>query len=274
MADSNSSNQKPAVRRRLHKGRLCGCLSVLVIIIILISTLISGCTKRHQQEKAKKQTETTYVSETVTAAAPVETEAPERDYIICIDPGHGGDDIGSSNGDRLEKVDNLRYATEVYNLLSAAEGIQVIITRQSNSTDLTNKERAEFANEAGVDLYLALHRNQSEDHTANGVEVWIQKEPEVVDDVLAYKLLEALKEVGVQYDRGVQKGFTNDSQNNFQIIEFTDMPACIVELGFISNDYDNQLFDAHYKEYARAIADVIIQMCEGGYLDDVKNPQE
>lgn len=270
MADSNSSNKKPAVRRRLHKGRLCGCLSVLVIIFILISTLIGGCTKKHNLEKEKnKNNKETHVTQTVVTDEKPAAPAPKRNYIICIDPGHGGEDNGSSNGDRLEKVDNLRYAAKVYEALSEHEGIDVIITRQSNSTDLSNKDRAEFANAAGADLYVALHRNHNDDRTANGVEIWIQQQPDVVDDVLGYKILEALKDVGIQNDRGVQKGFTNDSQNNFQIIEYTNMPACIVELGFISNDEDNKLFDEHYEDYAKAIAGVIIKMCDDGYLDAV-----
>lgn len=263
------NNSRPVVRR-VHKGRVGGCLAVFLIIFLLLITVINGCTKKHQNQKNKKEPENTSVSQTYSnETSPVEA-APKRDYIIVIDPGHGGDDIGSSNGDRLEKVDNLRYAKEVYQELSQREGVQVIITRQSDDTELTNKERAEIANSAGADLYLALHRNQLEDHTANGVEVWVQQEPDVVDDVLGYKIIEALKKVGIQNERGIQHGFTNDSQNNFQIIEYTNMPACIVELGFISNDEDNRLFDEHYKEYAAAIADVVMELCNEGYLDKVK----
>ncbi len=230
-------------------------------------TLINGCTKKHQKNKNKPDTESTSVS---SQTEPEKQKAPEKtEYIICIDPGHGGDDIGSSNGDRLEKVDNLRYATEVYEQLQNREHVKAIITRTSNDTDMDNRERAEFANNAGADLYLALHRNQLEDHTANGVEIWIQDEANVVDEVLGYKLLNALESAGIQNKRGVRSGYTNDSQNNFQIIEYTNMPACIVELGFISNDEDNRLFDAHYKDYAAAIADVVMQMIEEGYLNQV-----
>ena len=140
---------------------------------------------------------------------------------------------------------------------------------RTDDTYLDNEQRAKFANDAKADLYLALHRNESDDKSANGIEVWIQQEKSVVDEVLGFKLTEALKAVGVQSNRGVQAGYTNDSQNNFQIIEWTDMPACIVELGFISNDEDNRLFDENYKEYAIAIADVVEEMCTDGYLDNL-----
>ncbi|WP_049962846.1 N-acetylmuramoyl-L-alanine amidase [Ruminococcus sp. HUN007] len=271
---AGSSSGKKRVVRRIHKGRVCGCLTVFVLIFILISTLINGCTKKHNLQKQKKGSETSISSTVSDTGSSSQNEQVHKDeYIICVDPGHGGDDIGSSNGDRLEKVDNLRYATVVYEELMNREGLKPIITRQSNDTFMSNRERADFANEAKADLYIALHRNMSEDHTANGLEIWVQQQATVVDDVLGFKLKQELTKVGIQYDRGVQHGYTNDKQNNFQIIEWTDMPACIIELGFISNDEDNRLFDAHYKDYAKAIADAVESLCREGYLDKVKQPQ-
>lgn len=270
MSGNSTDNNSRPVARRVHKGRVGGCLAVFLIIFILLITLINGCTKKHQNQKKQPEKTGTSVSTQITEPVAVQTPAPKRDYIICVDPGHGGDDIGSSNGDRLEKVDNLRYATEVFNLLQNMDGIQPFITRTSNDTELTNKERAAIANERNADLYLALHRNQLEDHTANGVEIWIQQESDVIDQVLGFKLLTELKKVGIQNDRGVHSGYTNDSQNNFQIIEYTNMPACIVELGFISNDEDNRLFDEHYKDYAAAIAEVVKQLCDEGFLEQVR----
>lgn len=265
------NNSKPVVRRRVHKGRVCGCLIVLFIFIFAIIIIFNGCTKKNAKNKDKSVFNESSVSqETVTDALNT-----EKKYIICIDPGHGGDDIGSSNGDRLEKVDNLRYATEVIEEFSRRDlenlKFEIVTTRTTNDVDMTNKERAMFGNEHNADLYLALHRNHSTDRTANGVEIWVQQQAEVVDEVLGYKLSKYINKVGIQSDRGLQKGYTNDSQNNFQIIEYTNMPCCIVELGFISNDEDNRLFDEHYKEYAKAIVDAVVELCQEGYLDKVQN---
>lgn len=266
------NNSKPAVRRRVHKGRVGGCLTVLVILIFTVSTIISGCTKKNAGNKEKPVINDVSVSqESVTDVS----QDTVKKYIICIDPGHGGEDIGSSNGDRLEKVDNLRYATEVIEEFSRRdiEGIEfeIVTTRTSNDVDMSNKERAAFGNNAGADLYLALHRNHSTDRTANGVEIWVQQQAEVIDEVLGYKLFKYINKVGIQSDRGLQKGYTNDTQNNFQIIEYTNMPCCIVELGFISNDEDNRLFDEHYKEYGKAIVDAVVELCQEGYLDKVQD---
>ena len=39
----------------------------------------------------------------------------------------------------------------------------------------------------------------------------------------------------------------------------TNMPSCLVELGFVSDDKDNKLFDENIDEYAKAIANGIIE---------------
>ncbi len=255
-----SNNSRP-VKRRLRKDRVFVCLAILVLFIVSVSSIISGCSKK--DKKDKKPTAVDVKVSDVTTTAPLEGNG---DYIICIDPGHGGTDPGSHYGDRYERTDNLKYATLVYEELNKREGITAIMTRTTD-TDMTTQERADFANRAGADLYLALHRNYSTDSTACGVEVWVQQENDTVDDVLGYKLLRELEKVGIQRNRGVQNGFTNDKQNNFQIIENTDMWCCILELGFISNDEDNRLFDMNYEKYAIAIADVAEQMCNETYLD-------
>ncbi len=254
---------RPAVvRRRVHKTRVVGCFTILLAVILISGSLISSCSKNKDKDTkpVSKQNEVTENSVTT------EPEQKEK-YLICIDPGHGGDDPGSDYGGvREEKVDNLKYALEVYNELNSRDGIEAIITRTTD-VDLTNRERAEIANKAGADLYLALHRNHNGDPTACGVEVWVQDAHAVVDDVLGYKIRSKLTKVGIQKDRGTQTGFTSSRQKNFEIIEFTNMTSCIVELGFISNDEDNELFDENYKKYAIAIADAAEEMCNEHYLD-------
>ncbi len=265
MADNHT---RPAVRRRVNKTRVVGCFTVLLAIILISGSLISSC-----NNKDKK---TTPVSDhNMVTQTSVQTEPEKKDkYLIYIDPGHGGDDPGSDLGEkRFEKDDNLRYALEVYNELSRRDGIEVMITRTTDE-NLTTRQRADMANKAGADLYLALHRNHLADSSACGVEVWVKDKPDVADRVLGYKILSKLSKIGIQKDRGTQFGYTSDAQKNFEIIEFTNMTSCIVELGFISNDYDNQLFDKNYKQYAVAIADAAEEMCDEHYLDSQDTKKE
>ncbi len=242
-----------SVVRRVHKRRVCGCFTVLVFIIILVVLIVSGC--HNNNDKGKKSSA---VDVKVTEAT-TEQEKDDK-FLVCIDPGHGGDDPGSNYGDRLEMTDNLRYAKCVYDELSKRDGIEVMITRTDSKETLDSEERAKMANDAGADLFLALHRNYSDDSSANGIEVWTNKDADAVDINLGYKLIDKLKVIGIQRDRGVHTGYTNEKQENFMIIEYTNMTSCILELGFISNDEDNYLFDKHYKEYSVAIADAVEEM--------------
>ena len=65
---------------------------------------------------------------------------------VCLDAGHGADDVGatSTGGARLEKDDNLRLTLKVKDRLEA-KGIKVILTREDDS-DITLKERCKLAN--------------------------------------------------------------------------------------------------------------------------------
>ena len=42
------------------------------------------------------------------------------------------------------------------------------------------------------------------------------------------------------------------------------MPSCLIELGFITDEKDNQLLDEHKKDYAKAIAEGIVETIKGG----------
>ena len=66
---------------------------------------------------------------------------------VCLDAGHGADDVGatSTGGARLEKDDNLRLTLKVKDRLEA-KGIKVILTREDDS-DITLKERCKLAND-------------------------------------------------------------------------------------------------------------------------------
>lgn len=56
-------------------------------------------------------------------------------------------------------------------------------------------------------------------------------------------------------------GFVNQGVNertNLIVLNQTQMPSLLVEVGFINNDQDNILFDSRFQEIAQAIADGII----------------
>ncbi|MCL2856296.1 MAG: N-acetylmuramoyl-L-alanine amidase [Oscillospiraceae bacterium] len=173
--------------------------------------------------------------------------------LIVVDPGHGGWDNGASWEGRLEKDDNLRLGLEVYKVLGE-QGIPAIMTRDSD-VFVTLADRATIANNAGADLFVSLHRNSYPEQTptTNGVENYIYlTAPEETAGKAAQLVLEEVVEVGVQANRGVSRG-------DYYVLRKTQMPAMLLEMGFIINEIDNQLFDEHLQDYAKAIVRGIMQ---------------
>ena len=181
----------------------------------------------------------------------IHDSAPE--ISVCLDRGHGDHDPGAVSGDRQEKDDNLRIALLVRDNLEA-KGIRVYMTRDDD-TFLSLEERCALANKKKCALFVALHRNSAE--SGNGVEVWVENTPEKVDWALAENILNGLSEAGISKARGVKSGYVHNPDGNYYVNAHTKMPSCLVELGFITSDTDNALFDEHLNDYAKEIADAI-----------------
>ena len=182
--------------------------------------------------------------------SPPEREGP---YIVCLDPGHGGSDVGAQDETktRNEKDDNLALALAVRDaLLAAEEPPQVIMTREDD-TALTLLERCEFANGEHASVYVSLHRNTG---GGQGVEVWISSAQSSEEKALARAIMAALETTGISRSRGVRAGTAGSPVNDYVVIRETAMPACIVELGFLDSETDNTLFDENLAAYAAAIA--------------------
>lgn len=173
---------------------------------------------------------------------------------VVIDAGHGGSDNGAVNGGRLEKDDNLRLALKVKECLEE-KGMKVVMTRSDDSYP-TLEERCQLANSCSADLYVSLHRNSTVSE-ANGVEIWIGSEDSYGERKLAENMMKLLDDAGISKNRGVKVGYITDSSKDYFINKNTRMTSCLVELGFISSDTDNELYDKNTDAYAKAIADAI-----------------
>ena len=186
-----------------------------------------------------------------------ETKTEENPLIVCVDAGHGGKDNGSDYKGRYEKDDNLKLAQAVAAYL-ADKNVKVVMTR-SDDTFLRLSERCGIANQSGADYMLSLHRNDGE---GNGVETWISASGSEETDALANHIMEALDTAGIQRNRGVKKGTQTGESSNYYINVHSDMPSCIVEMGFINDASDNQLFDEKLDAYAAAIGDAVLATAE------------
>lgn len=165
---------------------------------------------------------------------------------IYIDPGHGGNDPGATNGSRYEKNDNLRLAKAVREKLKA-QGHTVLMTREGD-TNPTLEARIAGAIAAKADLFISLHRNSFTTASACGLEIWVRYTPHAA---AAGEVLEQLAKVPNQANRGVKIGA-------YKVLYGATMPAMLLELGFISNAKDNELFDRHFEDNATAISKGIL----------------
>lgn len=228
----NQTKKKPKLDANLKKKLLpIGAGILALIFIIVIVNTVSGASYH-----------------------------PRTDgLLIYLDAGHGGKDVGASavfEGEtRYEKDDNLRLALAVEKQLEA-KGVRVEVSRY-NDTYLELEDIAKKANQSGAHLFVSLHRNSAA--TGNGVEIWVKKNRPRDDAKLAGNILAQLKKVGISADRGVRTGLASDSNQDYYVNKHTEMPSCLVEMGFITSETDNRLLDEKLEQYAQAIANGIIQ---------------
>ena len=166
-------------------------------------------------------------------------------YSIMLDAGHGGSDPGAVYQGRQEKDDALRLTLAVGEILQN-NGIDVEYTR---TTDVYESpyQKAMEANNAGVDFFISIHRNSFPvDNEVMGVE-------SLVYDLSGLKYQMA-QEINAQLETVgfVDLGVT--ARPNLVVLKRTEMPAVLVEVGFINSDVDNRIFDENFEDIAQAIA--------------------
>ena len=180
-------------------------------------------------------------------------------YKIVVDSGHGGEDPGAVYPGRQEKEDTLRLALEVGRLLEAG-GQDVVYTR---TTDVyqTPFEKAQIANREEADYFISIHRNSSpRQNQYQGVETLIY-DKSGIKLKMAEAINGALEEVGFR-NLGVKE------RPGLVVLRRTNMPALLVEAGFINNDQDNQLFDEKFTEIAGAISEAILGTLDQETVED------
>lgn len=96
----------------------------------------------------------------VLAAKPTPTPTPEPTVkSVCVDAGHGGSDVGTSNHELLEKNINLEVAQLLKGRLTIA-GYTVFMTREDDR-DLSNADRYNYCNLNNASILVSIHHNGS-----------------------------------------------------------------------------------------------------------------
>ncbi|MEN6568296.1 MAG: N-acetylmuramoyl-L-alanine amidase [Veillonellales bacterium] len=181
------------------------------------------------------------ISSDISLPSFVETESNRlAGKIICLDPGHGGSAPGATGPTQtLEKDNTLAIALLVRDKLES-NGATVIMTRDTDrnvavsdaaaSEDL--ETRVAIANEAGVDIFVSIHNDAFTSDTEAGTTTFHYGDCESI--ALAGCIQKCLVEQLSTKDRGVRFA-------SFYIIRYTNMPAVLTEVAFISNPEEELL---------------------------------
>ena len=173
---------------------------------------------------------------------------------IVVDAGHGGSNPGAMYQGRRESDDALRLAMAVGKILES-EGYDVSYTRTSDVTQSVG-QKAAIANEEGADLFVSIHRNAGEyPGQYTGVQTLIYDDSGIKKQ-MAERINANLAALGFR-NAGIS------IRPNLVVLNSTEMPALLVEAGFIDSDTDNRLFDSRFQAMAQAVADGITETLEG-----------
>lgn len=184
-------------------------------------------------------------------------------HIIGIDPGHQSEAVDMSeqepNGPGSSEMKakastgtqgsytgipeyelNLQVSLKLKNVLEQ-RGYQVVMTRTDNDTAISNKERARFVAEQGAEIYVRIHANGDDSHTASGA---LSMSPSAQNPYIpqlydssnrlsqcildAYCQATGFQNLGVQY------------YDNMTGINWSTVPVTILEMGFMTFESDDR----------------------------------
>lgn len=170
---------------------------------------------------------------------------------VVLDPGHGGDDTGATNGDLLEKNLTLDIANQTAAILENQYGLTVALTRYDDS-DPGNSERGEIANACGAAAFVEIHLNGSSDPSVDYTQTFWGKKRKDLD--FATWMDGAMGNL-----RGEDGGpIANNGVGQFAnggLLAAT-MPSTLVEAVFLTNTWEGEQFQAGTRqgEIAQALA--------------------
>jgi N-acetylmuramoyl-L-alanine amidase len=173
---------------------------------------------------------------------------------VVLDAGHGGFDKGARSSFGTEKEYALDLARKLRPLLQA-KGFKVVMTRE-NDVFLPLDLRANIANQTRDSIFVSLHFNATSNRAATGFEIYSltpRGAPSTADDALALSFanMQAGSAVDAQsfelsaavyhsmlghlpeFDRGIKRA-------RFAVLRRTNIPAILVEGGFLSETNDSR----------------------------------
>jgi N-acetylmuramoyl-L-alanine amidase len=224
-------------------------------------------------------------------------EKSKEKFIIVIDPGHGGIDVGAVGRNGIyEKNVVLALAKQLQTSLNQRQGVKAFLTRNGDYF-VPLEKRVEITRDYGADFFISLHTDANFSRRVRGASVYCLSLKGASDE--AAKLLAARENASDRFGGVlkpnpdpdldsvlidlVQTQTINDSlrfggmalhemgkvhtikfkqpkQASFAVLRATEIPSILIETGFITNAKDEKLLrsTSFQKKLARALSTVCI----------------
>ncbi len=201
----------------------------------------------------------------------------EEDYLVVIDPGHGGEDPGAVGGKGSHEKDvALAIASRLKRIINWDSRMRAVLTR-TDDYYVSLRKRVAFAMNERADVFLSIHADAAKRRSARGASVfilstdgassemgkWLAQRENAADlaggvDIgehdpslqrtlldmgldwkikesrsLGVELLKSLGKVGPLHSANVERA-------GFAVLKSIDIPAVLIETGFMTNPDEEQ----------------------------------
>ncbi|MFE3871840.1 N-acetylmuramoyl-L-alanine amidase [Flavobacterium sp. ZS1P70] len=172
---------------------------------------------------------------------------------IVIDAGHGGTDFGATSDAITEK----KIVEQVTKKIKSLNSNVVIHLTRNEDSFLSLNDRTAFINKLKPDLVLSLHVNTSLNNKTSGLEFYVAKETEFFE-----KSSKIAAELINKFTTNKNLKISNVKTGPFYILKKSEVPAVIVELGYLTNENDKKYLvdDNEQNKIAQSISEFISEM--------------
>ena len=233
---------------------------------------------------------------------PAKTEAKPLNLkkVIVVDAGHGGHDPGALGENVQEKAVTLAAAKALKAKLESTGRFKVVLTRDSD-VFIPLDSRVEIARRAGADLFISLHADSGADASTRGASVYTlsDKGSERVQKSMAsgqggfmkisqpgsnLAVSQILLDLTQRVTRNKSTSFAERLVDNisevtpllertrrdaaYRVLLAPDVPAVLLEMGFITNDRDEAFLSNSAKR--QKLTDAVAAAIDGYFSEETK----
>ena len=163
---------------------------------------------------------------------------PREKYskIVVIDIGHGGSDSGAVGNGLKEKDINFNQGMALYERFQKDSNFKVYLTRDTDVYP-TLQFRSQLANEIDADLFVSIHNNSAASTVRGAETLYYPSSTDLRGEKIAALVQKSIVACGLN-NRGIKP------RSDLYVLNTTNMPAILLETGFISNAAEAHLINS------------------------------